>query len=859
MAAGTYNTEPVAAHAVDNVFVDGVAGRVTSLNGAWDYCEVSAGVALEPAGLARLDWKAANVPCTVAGLLRAEGRLDEEKGNQLDEREFIFRKRFPHTASATGNHIVFDGLATHAEVWLNGEHVASTKNMFRRHSVEVSRLLKAENELILRFRPMGTELARKRPRGRWMTRLVNNRNLRFMRTSLLGRMPGWAPPHPPVGPWRGIRIVERGRVRLEECSVRTGLVGTRGQLYINVRGHCFEGSVPKTLDVLVDGHRFNVVVRHLPDGNFEAQSDIEVSGVIPWWSHDMGTPHRYWVALALEFEEETRPLGRLKLGFRRIERSADDADGFALSVNGQRIFCRGACWTPDDPTTLGEDVSRIRDVLKLVRDAGMNMLRLSGTMTYESDAFYDACDEFGILVWQDFMFASMDYPEDDGDFADEVRIEAVQLLARLHHRPCLAVLCGNSEVEQQAAMKGLPPDAGRTRLFSQLLQETSRRWCPDTTYVTSSPTGGALPFHVDSGIAHYFGVGAYLRPESDARESGVRFASECLAFSNVPEEEGLDELFGSDARVTHTPRYKLGVPRDVGSGWDFSDITDHYLEQLFECQARKLRYSDTDRYLALARIASGEMMARTIGRWRTGNSACSGFLIWFLRDLRPGSGWGVLDSAGRPKAAYWFVKRACAPQATWFTDEGLNGLRVHLRNDRSEPMPGLLRVRLIRGNGVDAGASSVELNLAGRTGQSHGVDAFLGRFSDTTHAYRFGPSEYSIAIAELLDPHGAMIATAHYLPGGLRHEPVEDVGLRAEARSRRDGAYDVRIESSQLALFVRIAAPGFVSSDNYVHIVPGGTRDLVLAPSGVARSLRGQVTAVNSRASAGISIVEGLP
>ena len=166
----------------------------------------------------------------------------------------------------------------------------------------------------------------------------------------------------------------------------------------------------------------------------------------------------------------------------------------------------------------------------------MNMLRVVGTGAYESAAFHDLCDELGILVWQDLMFANVDYPLADPEFAAEVEGEARQVLTGLVGRPSLAVICGNSEVEQQAAMLGLEPELGRAPFWDEDLPELAAELGADCPYVASTPCGGVLPFHPGEGIAHYFGVTGYFRPPQDARRADLRFAAECLAFANVPDE-----------------------------------------------------------------------------------------------------------------------------------------------------------------------------------------------------------------------------------------------------------------------------------------------------------------------------------
>ncbi len=139
-----------------------------------------------------------------------------------------------------------------------------------------------------------------------------------------------------------------------------------------------------------------------------------------------------------------------------------------------------------------------------------------------------------MLVWQDFMFANLDYPIADPSFRELVQDEARAVLAQVAGRPSLAVVCGNSEVEQQAAMLGLDPRLGRGELFAELLPRLVDEAGTDAVYVPSAPTGGDLPFRPGRGVANYYGVGAYLRPLEDARRAGVRFAAECLALRQHP-------------------------------------------------------------------------------------------------------------------------------------------------------------------------------------------------------------------------------------------------------------------------------------------------------------------------------------
>jgi beta-mannosidase len=305
------------------------------------------------------------------------------------------------------------------------------------------------------------------------------------------------------------------------------------------------------------------------------------------------------------------------------------------------------------------------------------MVRVSGVGVYEGPAFHELCDELGLLVWQDFMFANFDYPAADPAFAAAVRAEAQAVLGATEASPSLAVLCGGSEVMQQAAMMGLPADMAWP-LFDEVLPQVAARVRPDVAYVPNSPSGGALPFVTDAGVSHYYGVGAYLRPLEDARRANVRFASECLAFSNVPEAESLAGVL--DAPAAHDPRWKARVPRDRGASWDFEDVREHYFQALFGLDPARVRREDPELHLDLSRAVSGEVMAAVFAEWRRPGSDCRGGLVWLLQDPQIGAGWGLLDAAGRPKAAWWALRRSLQPRQVLLTDEVVNGLHVHLLN-----------------------------------------------------------------------------------------------------------------------------------------------------------------------------------
>jgi beta-mannosidase len=775
--------------------------RGIALSGGWQLAETDGRVE-RPADL-KASWRPATVPGTVAQALG----LTTDGASDLDAKDYWYRKRID--AGETGDVLRFGGLATLADVWIDEEQVLRSENMFLEHAVDVRGRLRARSEIVIRFSSLKRALLERRPRPRWRATIVEQQQLRWFRTSLLGRIPAWTPPIAPVGPYRAITVEPASPITA--ADVRARLDGSDG---IVEASFAVRDGVRDL--VLVVGERSE---RATVDANGVARCRVAIPSARRWWPHTHGAPAR--VPVSVVVGDETLELGAA--GFRTLE--VDRRDGaFTLIVNGVRVFCRGACWMPLDVASLTSSKETLRAALERVRDAGMNMLRLSGTMLYESPDFHALCDELGILVWQDFMFANMDYPVADETFRASVLAEATQVMDRLQLSPSLAVCCGGSEVEQQSAMMGRPEGDWSSPLFRDLLPSAVGSARPDVVYVPSSPTGGALPFHVDEGVAHYYGVGAYMRPLEDARRSRVRFTSECLAFANIPRDETIETL------VHDRPRWKQRVARDRGTSWDFDDVRDHYVTRIFGVDAPELRTSNFARYLELGRVATGEVMASAMSEWRRTRSECAGALVWFLRDLWEGAGWGIIDSRGFPKAPYYYLRRVLAPVTLLVTDEGLNGLTLHAVNDADRPLVASASVTLYREETIIAqGARDIE--VPAHSAIELKADALLGRFTDIAHAYRFGPPGHDVTVAALLDSSGRVVSRAFHFPRGLRDEHA-DIGLEARASpmSDRDGSWRLTLSSRRAAHAVAVDARGMIPDDDFFHIAPGDTHEVVLSP-----------------------------
>ncbi len=819
----------------------------------WQILATPAGRYTSPDQLdATLPWLDIAEPTTAAAALRARGEwsLDGPE-RRFDAEDWWYRVEFEVPPAAPGESLWlgFDGLAGIADVWLDGEHLLQSTNMFVAAERELGAVRSGLHHLVLRFQALDTVLAQRRPRPRWRTPMVAHQQLRYVRTTLLGRTPGWSPPAAPVGPWQDVWLERRRGWQLADLKLHAAVRGRDGWLQVQVVFTGNSGECPAKVDLELRRGESCWRASLQPDAGRPGafSGSVTIPEVERWWPHTHGEPVRHDAQLVVHDgrgEPQVWPLR--PVGFRTVE--ADTAEGgFALRVNGEPVFCRGACWSPLDAVSLRHTPEACHAAVAQAREAGMNMLRIPGTGVYEDAAFFDACDAEGVLVWQDFMFANMDYPEGDEAFVASVEAEAAQQLARWQGRASLAVVCGNSEVEQQAAMWGAPRELWQPALFHQRLAERVQAALPGVPYWPSSAHGGAFPHQPNAGTTSYYGVGAYLRPLEDARRSELRFATECLAFANVPSPQTVARMPGGETLRVHHPAWKARTPRDLGAGWDFEDVRDHYLAALHGVDAAKCRSIDHERYLALSRAITGEVMAAAYAEWRRPGSRCSGALVLMLRDLWAGAGWGVLDDRGHPKPCFHALARVLQPVAVFVTDEGHNGLVAHVVNERAEPLSARLVLELHGPGDARVGGSEQVVELPPRGGASLPLADGLEHFLDLSYAYRFGPAPVEVVHARLLGPDDTRLAEAFFLPAGRGPAAPSDIGLQARFIEGEGGAPAIEVSSERFAHTVDIRVDGHLPSDSHFHLAPRGTRVIAVRPLAGARGpLKAEVGALNA-------------
>lgn len=812
---------------------------VRPLEAGWTLLVTEAGRHADPSQVHRPAARIpATVPGTVAGALSDAGLFDRHKPHPLHDKDAWYFRSLE--GEAPGPAILrFEGLATIAEIYVNGDLKATSDSMFE--SLDVAVELSGHDDVAICFRALQPYLEKRGPRARWRPQMMDHQGLRFIRTTPLGHMPGWCPEIHPMGPYRPVLLIRPAQDRITDLSINADLddFGT-GKLTVRLR-------LEKNSDVSILCCGLSAELARGPDGLLEASLDLP--GIAPWWPRTHGNPTLHDVTLSIDGRSHSLGL----VGFRRIEVDHDDdGKGFGLRVNGVPVFCRGAVWSNADILRLPGSAEAYAPWLAKAAEANMNMIRIGGTMTYESAEFFSLCDQLGLMVWQDLMFANFDYPFGDEAFAAKVEREVRNLLGALQGHPSLAVICGGSEVLQQGAMLGLPASAWNGAFFNETLAHLAQEERPDCAYIANSPSGGAMPFAPDEGVTHYYGVGAYQRPLEDARRANVRFAAECLAFAHIPQQRTLDRHL--PVAPVHDPRWKARVPRDRGASWDFEDVRDHYLQTLYDRDPARLRREDPGMYLDLSRAVTTEVVTETYAEWRRTGSSCRGALVWTLQDLEPGPGWGIIDATGEAKAVWYGLKRAFRPLQLLLTDEGTNGLSVHLVNETANVETAKLEIACLRDGRHAVVKGSRDLTLDARHTVKLAATDLFSAFFDTTYAFRFGPPSHDITVARLLSGDGTVVAEAFHFPVG-RSKALHPASFEHTLSATDDG-WLLHVTTDTFAQSVHLYFEHYLPGDDWFHLPPGVARAIRLLPrAGTDPSIKpiGTLTHLGSRTGYAIS------
>lgn len=622
-------------------------------------------------------WHSAHVPGSVYADLMADGTMPDPfwRENELDafermKKDYVYQRAFTVTEAQLAHahvELVCEGLDTLAHVSLNGREIAFADNMHFTWVWDVKEQLHAgENTLEIRFDSPILYCAKKAEEAPGWESSDATPGFRHLRKAHCMFGWDWGPRLPDAGIWRPIFLRTWDTVRLENALM--------------LQAH-HDGVVDVTIRPEIAGESAWSAEITAPDcevltlpGTTAAEQVITIEHPQLWWPNGLGKQPLYRVTVRLA-TGDTR-VWRIGLRTMTVSREKDEwGEEFCHVVNGVKVFAMGADYIPEDNILARVTPERTRRLLEDCKAANFNAIRVWGGGYYPDDAFYDICDELGLLVWQDLMYACAFY-DLTPDFERSIRVETHQNVARLRHHASLALICGNNEMEMFMAGANSALINHRTwefvptyphhitdyvKMFEYILPAIVKETAPQTYWWPASPSSGGnfdAPNDENRGDNHYWDVWHGEKPFTEYRKFFFRYASE-FGFQSFPCLKSVEQFTLPDDRNIFSRVMERHQRNQAANGKILS-----YLSQTF-------RYPNSfDDLLYASQLMQAEAIRYGVEHWRRNRGRCMGAIIWQLNDIWPVASWASIDYYGRWKALHYAAKRFFAPVMISAEEEG---------------------------------------------------------------------------------------------------------------------------------------------------------------------------------------------
>ena len=800
-------------------------------------------------------WMPATVPGTVhTDLLDNKKiedpyyRLNERSVQWIDKVNWEYRTVvFLPEETAKKQHLIleFQGLDTYADVFVNGQLLLSADNMHRTWIVDVKNHLK-EGENIVRVllkSPIFIGLQKQELFGYGLPAdndqsvtggLGNNHVSVFTRKAGYHFGWDWGPRIVTSGIWRKVFVKAWDDLRIEDIhikqeSLNTGSASLKAELEITS-----DQTGRQEISILVNNSLKTSKLIDLKNGTNTYTIDFEIKNPKLWWPNGMGEQVLYSITAVLGKVEANTDSKTIKFGLRRIKLvRKPDADGkgesFCFEVNGRPVFMKGANYIPNDVFLPRVSAEKYENTVKSAAMCNMNMLRVWGGGVYEDDLFYDLCDKYGILVWQDFMFACSLYPGDSA-FLANVKNEAVDNIKRLRNHACIALWCGNNEndiawaqwdeksgwgyKQQYTAQQREVIWKAYDDVFNHILPDAVGNLTGDQPYWPSSPSAGfqkLATYETRSGDMHYWGVWHGQHPFSDFRKYKARFMSE-YGFQSFPEFKTVQK---------YAVPSDYSIESDVMASHQRSGIGNLRIKQ-YMAGDYKIPV-DFEQFLYIGQVLQAEGIKTAIEAHRCAMPYCQGSLYWQLNDCWPVASWSSMDYYQRWKALQYFAREAFKKSVITTVEES-GKIRIYGVSDSLNPQKGLLRLKLIDFNGNRLWEKTVKSQLPANT------SAVI--FETDSNSLPVDFMRTKCMLVASLESGKHIVDTDYHYFAKVKDLELAEPGISLNIKETPDN-YSVTANAENLCknFFLSSTNSEVQFSDNFMDILPGQTVTLTCPKS----------------------------
>jgi beta-mannosidase len=784
-------------------------------------------------------WVNAVVPGSVISDYVREGLIEDPyfRDRQYEifdlfREDYVYEREFELDGSllyADRLELCCEGLDTLAEISVNGILVATTKNMHRTYRWDLQPYVVAGvNHLQIIFRSSVAFVEQKQQEMYLWAANDDYVVQGYPHLRKAHHMFGWdwGPKIPDYGIWRNIYITAAHDARIDDVYV--------------TQHHDVQGEV--TLDIRLTTERYGAalsaehrpildVVLTAPEGPIAATAKVQVGHDTEhvhltlrnsqlWWPNGLGAQPLYTLTIQLlSVDEAVLDTHVMKLGLRTltVRQEPDEwGESFEIAVNGVSIFTMGANYIPQDNIRSLQTRERAEQLIRDCVHANFNCIRVWGGAFYPDDYFYDLCDQYGLIVWQDHLFSCAEYLMTD-EFTAEIKAEVADNVRRLRHHASLGIWCGNNEMEWGWVEWDFPKRpklrSDYLKQFEIILPEVTKEHDPNTFYWVASPSSGGgfdRPNAPDRGDVHYWEVWHGGKPFTEYRKHYFRFCSE-FGFQSFPSMKTVASFTLPGDRNIFTNIMESHQKNAGGNGKILYGISENFLYP-----------KDFDSLLYVSQLLQAEAMRYGVEHWRRHRGRCMGSVYWQLNDCWPVASWSSIDYYGRWKALHYAAKRFYAPLIISAEESGMM-VNLAVTNDTLSAVSGTVRWRLRTTQARVLLEGSIAVEMPALTA---GWCAELDFCEEVTaHGKENVYLEYEWIVHEQIVSSGYVLCVK---PKHLRL--AEQPNLRADIVEAGD-QFTITVHADALALFVELDFNAFDArfSDNFFHVSAGVPKQVILA------------------------------
>lgn len=777
----------------------------------------------------------ANVPgCIHTDLLNAGliedpyYRDNENKLQWISDKKWIYTRDFEVPSDVYKSKRIMlncQGLDTFSSININGRKIAETDNMFRDFFFDIKPFIRTgSNSIEIAFNPV-LPYINKNQKQRHLHCWMDFKGSGYVRKEPCNFGWDWGPKLITCGIWKDIEIIAYNTARIDDCLLkqRHGRKKVRLEIDTEIEKVSRKST---SLEVVVKYKNKTIASNTCAFSGKRCRLSVTIENPKLWWPNGMGKQPLYDVSIRLKdapgycIDELVK-----RIGLRKLElRQKPDKHGvsFEFAANGKPFFAKGANWIPADSFANRVTRENYYDLLQSAVDANMNMLRVWGGGIYEDDVFYDICDQLGICVWQDFMFACATYPTYDKPFVESFSTEAEDNIKRLRHHPSIALWCGNNELEM-----GLVGDqwsdtcmdwGDYSSLFDKVLPKIVAKHDPQRQYWPSSPhtPAGDRTVHncPNSGDAHLWGVWHGMEPFEWFHQAKHRFVSE-FGFQSFPEPATVDSYTNKQDHniaslvMDHHQRSIRGNARIMAYMLDWFKMPDGFENTLW-----------------LSQILQALCIKTAVEHFRRQMPRCMGTLYWQLNDCWPVASWSSVDYFGRYKALHWAAKKFYAPVLVSAIQQKNDHTAVYLSSD----LNGQKTVKLVWELFTTTGQRVTSGNKMVKIGPHKSL--CVNRVDFTGYIKQFGRGELILNIKAFSGKK--VLSHNTHLFCQPKYMNLQKPNLNVEIRNVDEYSQEAIITTDVPALWVWVKTDQSDAkySDNFFDVFPGEQQRVLIRCTG---------------------------